>query len=1123
MTLLPIYISTSSHVHNTTSVTFAPRPSIEHQATPSFKTSTSLHSNLDLPVKASKKFLVAAILLIASFTYSNKSSAQYVGIEVVVDTVLYGNYWDLFLNDSIDLTGFIVYEIYACVADPADCVTGMVGGLNDAANDLDCMNAGDNDNLLMTFTGDVFNNEAGGILGQNINCALCVIAPTLCWDSYVTAGTDCNTDGGTVNYIQLPCEGSEWSQTFTGTIPGDYTEPGNDLYIDNGGWFAFPSGFDPNTIAGSDLKVLLAQITTNGDFTLEGYVTLQEDCLLGNPIIPNLIDFNYTNPCETFALDTLINAFLPDCDGDAVGITVEDGGNGWVNYQLHDCITDALLETSNADPDGWTILNLSDGNYYVTMIDSIGCRDTSNCVTITIPEPLQFNAQISQDILCFGNSNGSITTSCTGGALPVDVIYAGPLSGSVQCGQTISGLITGTYNLIATDALGCFLDTTITLANPAQLNITISETDVDCSNAQNGALTGTVSGGSGDIAAEWTGLVNQTFIGPSILTITLANLNGGSYTITATDTNNCILSEDYEVLEPDGLELTVVHSDASCFGVCDGEVTATTEGGTNPIDITITGSDFEDLCPDIYIIIATDGNNCSMTDTVEVTSPTQITYEDSFTILSCFGACDGVIDIQNINGSCGDYQYAISPAAGTAVETANSVTYSALCPGTYDVEITDPCGCGVTINDVLITEPAELLVQTVTEQITCYGYDNGSIDVTSTGSASIVEIIAPEAGTLPFTLDSLAPGTYHIVIENESGCQDSTDLIITEPGEFITAVTASTPVGCGGDCDATISVEYTGGTSPFSYELLDATDSTTVVDSGSLTDGGTDVIDGVCAGDWLVVLLDDNNCASDTIPVTIAQPDPIIINVTEDWITCTGMCDGSAAILFSGGTGELTAQFFPEELDPNCGIGSCTLVDLCEGVYSVTVTDEDNCEMDTTIVIGAEIVTDMILSLFSSPETCWNEMDGTVTVAVTNGSLPINYSWSDPLEQITATAVGLVSNEVYTVTVTDAIGCTLTEQIEVEPTIGCFFIATALTPNGDGVNDYWLLGGLEYFPESEVQVFNRWGQVMFESRGYQAPWDGTFKGNNLPVADYYFVINYSDEADPIMGTVTIKY
>ena len=108
-------------------------------------------------------------------------------------------------------------------------------------------------------------------------------------------------------------------------------------------------------------------------------------------------------------------------------------------------------------------------------------------------------------------------------------------------------------------------------------------------------------------------------------------------------------------------------------------------------------------------------------------------------------------------------------------------------------------------------------------------------------------------------------------------------------------------------------------------------------------------------------------------------------------------------------------------------------------------------------------------------------------------------------------------------TVTDDIGCTLGFLATVGPTEECLFIADALTPNGDGINDRWVVGGLEFYPQSEVEVFNRWGQLLFRSKPGTTWWDGTFNGALLPPSDYYYVISVEPGADPITGTVTLKY
>jgi gliding motility-associated-like protein len=282
-------------------------------------------------------------------------------------------------------------------------------------------------------------------------------------------------------------------------------------------------------------------------------------------------------------------------------------------------------------------------------------------------------------------------------------------------------------------------------------------------------------------------------------------------------------------------------------------------------------------------------------------------------------------------------------------------------------------------------------------------------------------------------------------------------------------------------------------------------------------------VNGICAGDFEMFLIDANGCL-DSAEFTITEPDPLTIEVLLDAPTCTGMNDGSAEIIVGGGTGELSFFVDPDtyDLEP---IDSVTfgLSQLAEDTLYLELADENGCRILDTLGIVPDIITDMILNMSSSPETCWNELDGTATVAVQNGNPPLSYEWDDNLLQTTATAVGLAPNADYLVRVTDAIGCNLTASVFVEANIGCFFIATAITPNGDGVNDSWILGGFEYYPDCKVNVFNRWGQTVFSSTGYTAQWDGRFNGQLLPVADYYFTIDYAPDQEIIMGTVTIKY
>ncbi|RDV13113.1 gliding motility-associated C-terminal domain-containing protein [Pontibacter diazotrophicus] len=136
----------------------------------------------------------------------------------------------------------------------------------------------------------------------------------------------------------------------------------------------------------------------------------------------------------------------------------------------------------------------------------------------------------------------------------------------------------------------------------------------------------------------------------------------------------------------------------------------------------------------------------------------------------------------------------------------------------------------------------------------------------------------------------------------------------------------------------------------------------------------------------------------------------------------------------------------------------------------------------------------------------------------------ITYSWSPatglsdpndakPLATPTETTT-------YTLTVTTKNGCTYTDELTItvlprlDPT-------NTITMNGDDINDKWHIRNIEYYPDCRVQVFTRWGAQIFDSKGYQEPWDGTHNGKPLPMAAYYYIIDPGMKEKPISGSITL--
>lgn len=121
----------------------------------------------------------------------------------------------------------------------------------------------------------------------------------------------------------------------------------------------------------------------------------------------------------------------------------------------------------------------------------------------------------------------------------------------------------------------------------------------------------------------------------------------------------------------------------------------------------------------------------------------------------------------------------------------------------------------------------------------------------------------------------------------------------------------------------------------------------------------------------------------------------------------------------------------------------------------------------------------------------------------------------DPLAMPDETTVFTVSGYVGDCPVSDMITVTVAPPLEIYNTF---------TPNSDGVNDFWKIGRIEKFPNCQVQVYDRWGQLVFKSIGYAQPWDGTNKGKNLPMAAYYYVIELNSldvKIPPITGVISI--
>jgi len=157
---------------------------------------------------------------------------------------------------------------------------------------------------------------------------------------------------------------------------------------------------------------------------------------------------------------------------------------------------------------------------------------------------------------------------------------------------------------------------------------------------------------------------------------------------------------------------------------------------------------------------------------------------------------------------------------------------------------------------------------------------------------------------------------------------------------------------------------------------------------------------------------------------------------------------------------------------------------------------------------------------------CGDTADGTIRVVITNGVGTPSFSWKRNDEDLIGENSNVLENASagqYLVTVTDENLCVESLTIEVSGANDlCIVIPNAFSPNADGINDEWHIERMDLYPEAEIFILNRWGQLLWKSdRGYTILWDGRSKGKLLPMGSYHYSIDLHNGTKPVVGHVTI--
>lgn len=314
------------------------------------------------------------------------------------------------------------------------------------------------------------------------------------------------------------------------------------------------------------------------------------------------------------------------------------------------------------------------------------CNDTKTIsVTVGGGGGVSVNSTINSQPTCTSN-NGQVTLVATGGTAPFTYSIN---NGTPQSSATFSNLAAGTYSYTIIDNAGCSGTGSFSLATPANVVATITQTtQIACNGGQTGVINASATGGQSAYSYSMDGTTYQS-------SSTFSGLGAGTYTVYAKDANGCIGQSSIVLTQPTPISLNAIPTMITCFGNNNGSISINVSGGTPTYINTINSANgsFTGLSAGNYTITSTDANGCIQTFNTTITEPTQVMLTGVSTSASA-GSSNGSITMTG-SGGLSPYTYSIN---GT--NYYSGTLFSNLAAGTYTCYVKDANGC---INSVVVT------------------------------------------------------------------------------------------------------------------------------------------------------------------------------------------------------------------------------------------------------------------------------------------------------------------------------------------------------------------------------------------------------------------------------------
>jgi gliding motility-associated-like protein/uncharacterized repeat protein (TIGR01451 family) len=971
------------------------------------------------------------------------------------------------------------------------------------------------------------------------------------------------TDGLVISSFSTgPVTSSGWTAyTFTFNAPGNTADiflrnnasgnNGNDLALDDIAIIPMAGVLPSSTLTPATPGIcagntcVIANTTSGGVWSTNNATAATVDATGKiSAISEGYADITYTvtdaTGCQATAITTMTVYARPTVTATAGSTGICAGGSVTWSATADNTLAPYSYQWSSSPLAGGAITNDqlqnttaapttagSSYTYIVTAVDARGCTSSAATNVVTVhPPPV---AAISYP-----------TDLCATGIVPV-----------TQTGIT-GGAYSGTVGLIVDAATG-----TIDLQNSSVGTHTVTYTfnDGQCTatttadiNIHGLPLIAATSGDAAVCEGQQIGLSNATAGGTwssdnnAIATVDAAGvvtgISAGSVAIvyTVTDNYGCTSSAEDTIIVNALPTATIAYGRAVyCFtGTADVIQTGITGGLFSAtaglvIDAQTGTLDLGASAPGVYTVTyffknSTCSNSTTTTVTVEgkpfvapVTGNNMICIDNLGATLS--SATSGGI------WSSSDNNVLTVDAAGHATGIA---------PGTAIVtyEVTTPSGCSNTTDFTMIVPPLPTFSASATPA-TCSNSSDGSIIVQSPGSGYQYALNG-NWGTVN-TFSNLNGGDYSVQVMNDKGCVSAPDTItVVAPGPIGLIVTPK-DITCHGESTGSLSLTAVGGTLP--YRVVWSTGAT------------NNKITNLPAGEYSVTVTDKNGCSS-SINVTLTELFPVfVVNdpVKQEGglLTISGKAMPRADILVTYPDGSITTTHTDAKgnfstLSPDV-VGSGTITITVTDPYSkgnctkyltyrnstvadlsiiksITIVDAPTIGDEATFTItvnnkGLDHATQVIVT-----DDISNMLEDVVNITTTGGNTTFNTRtrqvvWTidtvyvnKPLQLSFTTRItrgGLLENKAVVSgqepDPDEGNNAATIKPVEISPDL---YIPNVVTANGDGKNDYFMVRGIEQYPGSVLEVYNRWGNQVYYSGNYGNNWGGA----GLSAGIYYYVL-----------------